>query len=88
MLQGRLTLLVGPPGSGKSVLLQALAGRLKPGKHLRVGDVGVSFFDTSGDTRCFWGTAFVVVLLFPGSPVLEFWCCQATPPAWSCLVVQ
>jgi len=27
-LQGRLTLLLGPPGSGKSTLLKALAGKL------------------------------------------------------------
>lgn len=27
--QGRLTLLLGPPGSGKSVLLKALAGKLR-----------------------------------------------------------
>lgn len=28
-LQGRLTLLLGPPGSGKSTLLKALAGKLQ-----------------------------------------------------------
>ena len=28
MVQGRLTLLLGPPGSGKSTLLKALAGKL------------------------------------------------------------
>jgi len=27
-LQGRLTLLLGPPGSGKSTLLKALSGKL------------------------------------------------------------
>ena len=27
-MQGRLTLLLGPPGSGKSTLLKALAGKL------------------------------------------------------------
>lgn len=36
LLQGRLTLLLGPPGGGKSLLLQALSGRLKQSKHLRV----------------------------------------------------
>lgn len=34
--QGKLTLLIGPPGSGKSVFLQALSGRLKPHGGLRV----------------------------------------------------
>lgn len=33
---GQLTLLLGPPGAGKSVLLQSLAGRLRPSKSLRV----------------------------------------------------
>ena len=36
-LQGRLTLLLGPPGAGKTVFLQMLAGRIKPSKYLRVG---------------------------------------------------
>lgn len=36
-LQGRLTLLLGPPGSGKSVLLRTLAGQLSPSKTVRVG---------------------------------------------------
>ena len=36
---GRMTLLLGPPGGGKSVLLQALSGRLRPHRHLRVGGV-------------------------------------------------
>eukprot|EP00887_Chlorella_sp_A99_P006759 scaffold3.g6759.t1 len=31
-----LTLLLGPPGAGKSVLLQALAGRLQPSHRLRI----------------------------------------------------
>ncbi len=34
-LQGRLTLLLGPPGSGKTTLLKALAGKLQ-GKSPRV----------------------------------------------------
>ena len=34
-VQGRLTLLLGPPGSGKSTLLKALAGKLG-GKSLRI----------------------------------------------------
>ena len=33
---GRITLLLGPPSGGKSVLLQALSGRLRPGRKLRV----------------------------------------------------
>lgn len=38
--QGRLTLVLGPPGAGKSVLLQTLAGQLRPSKKLRMqGDV-------------------------------------------------
>lgn len=36
LLPGRLTLLLGPPGSGKTVFLRALAGRLQYGKHLRM----------------------------------------------------
>jgi len=39
-LQGRTTLLVGPPGAGKSVLLQLLAGHFKNTAFCRVtGDV-------------------------------------------------
>jgi ABC-type cobalamin/Fe3+-siderophores transport system ATPase subunit len=30
-----MTLLLGPPASGKSTLLQALAGTLRPGRHLQ-----------------------------------------------------
>ncbi len=33
---GRMTLLLGPPSGGKSVLLQALSGRLRSGRNLRV----------------------------------------------------
>ncbi|GAB4819215.1 hypothetical protein N2152v2_006261 [Parachlorella kessleri] len=33
---GRMTLLLGPPGAGKSLLLKVLSGRLKKTKHLRV----------------------------------------------------
>ena len=33
---GRMTLLLGPPASGKSTLLQALAGALQLGPHLQV----------------------------------------------------
>ena len=33
---GRLTLLLGPPGSGKSVLLQTLAGQLRSSKRTRI----------------------------------------------------
>jgi ABC-type multidrug transport system ATPase subunit len=35
ILQGRLTLLLGPPGSGKSTLLKALSGKLDRGLHLK-----------------------------------------------------
>lgn len=31
-----MTLLLGPPSGGKSVLLQALSGRLRSGRNLRV----------------------------------------------------
>ncbi len=31
-----MTLLLGPPGAGKSLLLKVLSGRLKQTKHLRV----------------------------------------------------
>ena len=40
-LQGRMTLLLGPPGSGKSTLLKALAGKLNPAG-LRIGG-GVTY---------------------------------------------
>ncbi len=33
---GRLTLVLGPPGSGKSVFMQTLSGRLVKGRHLRI----------------------------------------------------
>ena len=33
---GRMTLLLGPPASGKSTLLKALAGTLQPGRNLQV----------------------------------------------------
>ena len=33
---GRLTLVLGPPGSGKSVLLQTLSGRIRKGRRLRI----------------------------------------------------
>lgn len=35
-LQGRLTLLLGPPGAGKTTLLKALAGKLRRDKSLKV----------------------------------------------------
>lgn len=39
-LQGRMSLLLGPPGSGKSAFMQILAGRMKPSSYLRVsGDL-------------------------------------------------
>ena len=39
LLQGRLTLLLGPPSSGKSSLLRALAGKLHDGKLRINGEV-------------------------------------------------
>ena len=33
---GRLTLVLGPPGSGKSVFMQTLSGRMVKGRHLRM----------------------------------------------------
>ena len=35
-MQGRMTLLLGPPGSGKSTLLKALSGKLDAA-NLRIG---------------------------------------------------
>lgn len=37
MPAGVITLLLGPPGGGKSVFLQALSGRLKPSHRLSIG---------------------------------------------------
>eukprot|EP00887_Chlorella_sp_A99_P001837 scaffold19.g1837.t1 len=36
LVPGRMTLLLGSPGAGKSVLLQALSGRLAPTRRLRI----------------------------------------------------
>jgi ABC-type multidrug transport system fused ATPase/permease subunit len=45
---GRITLVLGPPGSGKSVLLQALSGRLRTGPTLRQsGSVRYNGVETS-----------------------------------------
>lgn len=33
-LQGRLTLLLGPPGAGKTTLLRSLAGQMKDNKEV------------------------------------------------------
>jgi ABC-type multidrug transport system ATPase subunit len=33
---GRLTLLLGPPSSGKTTLLKALSGKIRPGGPLKV----------------------------------------------------
>ncbi len=38
-MQGRFTLLLGPPGSGKSTLLKALSGKLGMGSLRVKGDV-------------------------------------------------
>ena len=38
-MQGRLTLLLGPPGSGKSTLLKALAGKLRSKSPRVTGDI-------------------------------------------------
>lgn len=35
-LQGRLTLLLGPPGAGKTTLLKALSGKMRRDKSLKV----------------------------------------------------
>lgn len=35
-LQGRMTLLLGPPGAGKTTLLKALAGKLQRSPDLKV----------------------------------------------------
>ena len=45
---GRLTLVLGPPGAGKSVLLQTLSGRMKKGRHLRI-DGSIKFNGESID---------------------------------------
>ena len=47
-LQGRLTLLLGPPGSGKSTLLKALSGKLDMSS-LRVTSGSVSYNGRSLD---------------------------------------
>lgn len=36
-LQGRMCLMLGPPGSGKSSLLKILAGKIKDSKLVKVG---------------------------------------------------
>lgn len=36
VLQGRFTLLMGPPGSGKSSLLKALSGKLEKNSTLHI----------------------------------------------------
>ncbi|KAI3428353.1 hypothetical protein D9Q98_006733 [Chlorella vulgaris] len=46
---GRTTLLLGPPGSGKSVFMQALSGRLQRGPKLRVS--GTIMYNGKQDTE-------------------------------------
>lgn len=46
---GRLTLLLGPPGGGKTVLLQTLSGRMNPHKQLRIKG-SVKYNGVSSDT--------------------------------------
>lgn len=38
-MQGRFTLLLGPPGSGKSALLKALSNKLDKGSLRIAGDI-------------------------------------------------
>lgn len=60
MLQGRLTLLLGPPGSGKSVLLQTLAGQLRPSQRVRVRAGAAAAAAADGGHQVYslaWGTS-------------------------------
>lgn len=66
---GRMTLLLGPPSGGKSVLLQALSGRLRTSRNLRVRNgrpvVGGDMHVPSGEgfaTQCCCRYACVVEL--------------------------
>lgn len=43
ILPRKMTLLIGPPGSGKSVLLKAISGRLRPGGQAKLS--GEVYFD-------------------------------------------
>ncbi len=43
MMQGRMTLLLGPPGSGKSTLLKALSGRLHTAGLKYQGEVRICY---------------------------------------------
>ena len=45
MLQGRMCLLLGPPGSGKSSLLKILAGKVKNSKLVQVGPAHALYCD-------------------------------------------
>jgi energy-coupling factor transporter ATP-binding protein EcfA2 len=51
---GRLTLLLGTPGAGRSLLMKALAGRLTLEKTLKVGEAGRSIVPASynSGSRC------------------------------------
>lgn len=56
---GRFTLLLGPPSSGKSTMLKALAGRLHHSADLKVGVTpslpsSLSMCACAGPDRCSW----------------------------------
>jgi ABC-type glutathione transport system ATPase component len=43
ILQGKMTLVLGPPGSGKSVFLKALSGRLRTGRSVGIRDGDITY---------------------------------------------
>ena len=48
LLQGRLTLLLGPPGAGKTTMLKAISGKLRRDDSLKV-PVHMPFSDWEAD---------------------------------------